>query len=121
MEIEYDGRFLAPIKGVVSEKLISHSLANQCRPQYEKYKHMAGWIYIDKLCEKLRTSTGFTHSLQSLELDPEDAIHAFNKPNDTLEEKRYLQYHACRGSALMEAVKHYNQRMKRTDDQNQAL
>ena len=120
MDIENEGKFLMPM-GVVSEQLIVHSLAHQCRPQYEVFKHMAGWIYIDQLCGKLRTSTGFTHSLQSLELDPDDAIRAFNKPIDTLEENRYLQYYACRGSALMGAVKHYNKSIKRTDRQIQAL
>jgi hypothetical protein len=120
MDIENKGKFLMPM-GVVSEKLIVHSLAHQCRPQYEVFKHMAGWIYIDQLCGKLRTSTGFTHSLQSLELDPDDAIRAFKKPIDTLEEERYLQYHACRGRALMEAVKHYNKSTKKAERHIQAL
>jgi hypothetical protein len=121
MEIQYQGKFLVPMMGVVSKNYISRSLAHQSKPEYAKYKDMADWIYIDQLCEKLRTSTGFTHSLQSLELDPEHVRHAFKRPIDTPDEKRYLQYHACRGSALMEAVKHHNQTMKRTDHLIQAL
>ena len=41
-------------------------------------------------------STGFTHSLQSLELDPDKIKHAFNKPPAT-PETCYSQYIANRG------------------------
>ena len=99
-----------PARKELSQHLITCSLALQNRPQYEKYQEKSGWVFIDKLSEKLRTSTGFTHSLQSLELDLCNILHAFNKPvaTATTPETKYLQYIQNRGMALMEAVKYHN-------------
>jgi hypothetical protein len=91
----------------VSQNLIVRSLAIKTRPEFYRYQEKASWVFIDELCAKLRTSTGFTHSLQSLELDPDKIKHAFNKPPAT-PETCYSRYIANRGMTLMEAVKHHN-------------
>jgi hypothetical protein len=95
-------------KGELSEKIITCSLAHQTRPEFKRYQEKSAWVFIDELCEKLRTSTGYTHSLQSLELDRENIMHAFNKPSTSTYETKYLQYIENRGMALMEAVKYHN-------------
>jgi hypothetical protein len=89
---------------------ITRSLALLTSPEYEKVKTDSGWVFIDELSESLRASTGFTHSLQSLELDLCNILHAFNKPvaTATTPETKYLQYIQNRGMALMEAVKYHN-------------
>ena len=88
--------------------IITCSLAHQTRPEFEKYQEKSAWVFIDELCERLRTSTGYTHSLQSLELDHENIMHAFNKPSTTTYETKYLRYIKNRGMALMVAVKYHN-------------
>jgi hypothetical protein len=61
-------------------------------------KKQVGYSLME-LCDKLRTITGFTNSLQSLELNREVIDHTF-----TQSEKGYLNYIADRGMDLTHAI-----------------
>jgi hypothetical protein len=104
---------------------ITRSLALLTSPEYEKVKTDSGWVFIDELSESLRASTGFTHSLQSLDLDHDSIRHVFRrtvaKPPFNLDETRILQYIASKGMVLMEAVKHHNKFFALNHSQFQAL
>ncbi len=74
------------------------------------YGEKADWVFIDELCDKLRTSTGFTHSLQSLELNTEKIHYKFTQSDET-----YLKYIADRGMDLIHAVQYYNNFYRKKD------
>ena len=86
------------------------SLAFQAKADVKMYGEKAEWVFIDELCDKLRTSTGFTHSLQSLELNTEKIHYKF-----TQSDEKYLNYIADRGMALIHAVQHYNNWYRKWD------
>ena len=86
------------------------SLAFQARPNCNMDGEKADWVYIDELCDKLRTSTGFTHSLQSLELNTEKIHYRFTQSDET-----YLKYIADRGMDLIHAVQYYNTFYRKKD------
>jgi hypothetical protein len=107
---------------VLSDKAIKRSLAVCTRPGHRVYDQLAGWIFIDQLCEKLRKSTGFTHSLQSLDLKVDAIQREFKAGSRPIHEAAIFQYMADRGLALMQAVEYHNDLYnKEVDCQIQAL
>ena len=107
---------------LLSDVAIESSLAVAIRPKHHVYGQTAGWIFIDQLCKKLRNSTGFTHSLQSLDLDVEEIQREFKAGSRPIHETAIFQYMADRGEALMQAVKYHNDFYnKKVDCQIQAL
>jgi hypothetical protein len=107
---------------VLSDKAIKRSLAVCTRPGHRVYDQLAGWIFIDQLCEKLRKSTGFTHSLQSLDLKVDAIQREFKAGSRPIHEAAIFQYMADRGLALMQAVEYHNDFYnKEVDCQIQAL
>jgi len=93
---------------VLSDNAIESSLAVCTRPGHRIYGQSAGWIFIDQLCKKLRKSTGFTHSLQSLDLKVDEIQREFKAGSRPIYETAIFQYMADRGLALMQAVKYHN-------------
>jgi hypothetical protein len=107
MEDVSHAQHMRPSGKIISTQLIERSVAINTNPQHRRYHEFAGWVFVDELCMELRTRTGFTHSLQSLDLELENIEREFK--SDTLPfENRYFQYMVTRGMALMEAVTHHN-------------
>ena len=93
---------------MLSDGAIESSLAVPTRPNHHVYDQLAGWIFIDQLCKKLKKSTGFTHSLQSLDLKVDEIQREFKAGSRPIYETAIFQYMADRGLALMQAVKYHN-------------
>jgi hypothetical protein len=107
---------------MLSDGAIESSLAVPTRPNHHVYDQLAGWIFIDQLCKKLKKSTGFTHSLQSLDLKVDEIQREFKAGSRPIYETAIFQYMADRGLALMQAVKYHNDFYnKEVDCQIQAL
>jgi hypothetical protein len=121
MDSELPGN-CASIRQALSTTAIIGSLAIQTSPQYQRFNETSSWVFVDAFCEALSTKTGFTHSLQSSDLDEASFMIAFNKPTGPQLEQKYFRYIANKGIALMEAVKHHNGvHKKTTTSQIQAL
>ncbi len=107
---------------VLSNVAIESSLAVLTRPNHRVYGQTAGWIFIDQLCKKLRNSTGFTHSLQSIDLNVDEIQREFKAGSRPIHETAIFQYMEDRGMALMQAVQYHNDFYnKKVDCQIQAL